>query len=137
MSEGMKTIYLCGAINGCTDAQCKDWRERVKKELDGKFNFLDPMRRDYRGREGDHVRDIVHGDYDDITASDIILAAADNPSWGTAMEIHQAYQYRKTVVTVCGAARISPWLKYHSHQLFPTLDDAIAYLLAYHGATSG
>lgn len=126
-----RRIYLCGAINGCTDSQAKDWREKVKTELAGQFNFLDPMRRDYRGKEDESVREIVEGDYDDIRNSDIILVAADKPSWGTAMEMHHAFtNEQKYVVAVCGADRISPWLRYHSHRLDKTLDGAIAALKA-------
>lgn len=125
----MKTIYLCGAINGCTDAQVRDWRETVKSELAGRYEFLDPMRRDYRGKEDESVNEIVHGDYADIEASDIVLAAADKPSWGTAMEIHHAFtNLKKRVVVVCGAERISPWLRYHSHDLVRTLGGALELL---------
>lgn len=124
----MKTIYLCGAINGCSDGEANDWRERVKSELEGRFVFLDPMRRDYRGKEDESVAEIVHGDYDDIAASDVVLVAADRPSWGTAMETHHAFQSGKEVLVVCGQERVSPWLRYHSHRIFTTLGGAIFFL---------
>jgi hypothetical protein len=41
-------VYLCGPINGCTDSECIDWRAAAKKRLS---DTIDPMRRDYRGRE--------------------------------------------------------------------------------------
>lgn len=53
----MKTIYLCGPINGCTDEECKDWREMVKANWAG--HSIDPMRRDYRGKEDECVDEIV------------------------------------------------------------------------------
>jgi hypothetical protein len=56
------------------------------------------------------------------------LAVADRPSWGTAMEIYHAYHRQKTVVIVCGQKRVSPWLRHHSHALFPTLRDALEYI---------
>lgn len=124
----MKTIYLCGPINGCSDAECKDWREEVKRALDGQFRFLDPMRRDYRGVEDEHFVEIVRGDYRDINDSDIVLAMADLPSWGTAMEIHHAHRRGKSVVVVCGQDRISPWLRFHSNAIVPSLDRAIEHL---------
>ena len=52
----MKTVYLCGGINGLSDEDCTDWREATKAELYNHFNFLDPMRRDYRGREAECVK---------------------------------------------------------------------------------
>lgn len=125
----MKTVYLCGAINGCTDAQCKDWRNYVKEKLDGVYQFLDPMRRDYRGKEDDSVAEIVEGDYEDIDNTNILLANANTPSWGTAMEIHDAYlSGRVHIVLVCNAERVSPWLRYHSDKIFKTLDEAVEYL---------
>lgn len=127
----MKTIYLCGAINGCTDGECNDWRQKVQRELSGLYDFRDPMRRDYRGKEDESVNEIVDGDYADIANSDIVLVAADKPSWGTGMEMHHAYfNAGGMVVAVCGAERVSPWLRYHSHHLFRTLDEAIAFLKA-------
>lgn len=27
------TVYLAGPINGCSDDECKDWRNYVKREL--------------------------------------------------------------------------------------------------------
>ena len=126
----MKTVYLCGAINGCRDGECKDWREVAKETLRGRFNVLDPMRRDYRGIDDQSVKEIVNGDYADIAVADIVLAAADRPSWGTAMEIHHAFQAFKVVVVVCGAERVSPWLRFHSTILVRTLAEAFEVLLS-------
>ena len=126
MTENIKDIvYLAGAINGCSDAQCKDWREYVKQKLADKYEFLDPMRRDYRGKEDDSVEEIVEGDYKDIDDSQIMLANACNPSWGTAMEIHYAFDQGKHIVLVCDKDKVSPWLRYHSHEIYKTLDEAV------------
>jgi nucleoside 2-deoxyribosyltransferase len=124
----VRTVYLCGAINGCSDAECKDWRQEAKAQLADVCHWLDPMRRDYRGIEDQSVEAIVVGDIRDIAECDIILAVADKPSWGTAMEIYHAFHQRKTVVVVCGQERVSPWLRHHSHELFPTLRQAIDYI---------
>lgn len=120
----MKTVYLCGPINGCSDAECKDWRESAKALLGDRFNILDPMRRDYRGREAVYVNEIVRGDYADIDASDIVLVAADAPGWGTAMELHYASLKGKVTMCFCGASRISPWLRYHSRHILTDLSQA-------------
>ncbi len=39
-----KTIYLSGAMLDCTDAECRDWREFAKQNLN--CATLDPMMRD-------------------------------------------------------------------------------------------
>src|SRR5580698_9089231 len=98
----MKTIYLCGGINKLSDSDAKGWREATKAELAGKFLFLDPMRRDYRGKEAESVREIIAGDIEDISASDILLVNAARPSWGTGMELFFASQRpSRLIVTVC------------------------------------
>lgn len=99
-------VYLCGPINGCTDEQCKDWREAAKAVLP---DTVDPMRRDYRGREDNCVAEIVEGDKDDILTCDVLLVNYDKPSVGTSMEILFAWQHGKVVVIVAAESpRISP-----------------------------
>jgi nucleoside 2-deoxyribosyltransferase len=83
-------IYLAGGINGLSDSDCKDWREYVKQQFP-KATLIDPMRRDYRGREDECYEEIIDGDKRDIDHADIILVNASKPSWGTAMEIMYAY----------------------------------------------
>lgn len=125
----MRTGYLCGGINGLSDGDCNDWRQRVKSELP-EVTWLDPMRRDYRGREDQPgvAAEIVAGDLEDLRNSDFILAMADRPSWGTAMEIyHFAEVLGRPVISVCGG-RVSPWLREHSSALFQTLEEAIYFL---------
>lgn len=76
--------YLCGGINGLSDEDCKNWREDAKAKL--VTEHLDPMRRDYRGKEDESFHEIVLGDLDDIVKSDFVLVNATRPSWGTAPE---------------------------------------------------
>lgn len=124
-----KTVYLCGGINKLSDAECKDWREVAKLNLRGEYTILDPMRRDYRGIEGDHTKDIVNGDLQDIAACDVVLVRAEVPSWGTAMEIVYAKLLGKEIVAFGAGPKPSPWLMYHtSGHMTPTLPEAIAWI---------
>ena len=117
-------IYLCGPINGCTDEEANDWRSQVKAAV-GEENCLDPMRRDYRGREDECYDEIVDLDKIDIAASNVVLAHCWQVSWGTAMEIAIARLWAVPVVAVVEpGARISPWLRYHS-VVVDSLDKAI------------
>lgn len=105
-------IYLAGPINGCTDAEANDWRSAVKKLHP---NCLDPMARDYRGKEAESVREIVEGDKADIDQCDAVIVYFERPSVGTSMEVLYAWERSKPVVTVNKSGRpISPWLAYHS-----------------------
>ena len=122
----MKTVYLCGGINGLSDEDATDWREAAKEELDGLFEFLDPMRRDYRGIEAESVNEIVDGDLIDIINSRIILVNAVRPSWGTAMEVFFAAGLGKCVITVCPSDKPSPWLMKHSDIICESFAEAFA-----------
>lgn len=117
-------VYLAGAINGCSDWEAKGWREEAKRWLYG-FEILDPMDRDYRGKEDQNVDAIVEGDKSDFLSCQKILAMGLKPSWGTAMEIHAAWSSRIPVFTVVyEGISVSPWLRYHSKAIYPTLRDA-------------
>ena len=119
-------IYLCGPINGCTDEECKDWREMIKQQL-GAENCIDPMRRDYRGREDQNVNELVELDQIDVLTSDVVLVNYDKPSVGTSMEVHLAWMHHKTVIVVCKQGTvISPWLRYHSTRICYSFSDALA-----------
>jgi len=124
-----KTLYLCGPINGCTDEECKDWRAYVAAAYSG--HCIDPMVRDYRGREAEAFREIVELDKIDVTEADIILVNYDKPSVGTSMEVLYAWERGKRVIVVCReGASISPWLRYHSHHIVHSFDDAISIAVA-------
>jgi hypothetical protein len=120
-------VYLCGPINGCTDEECKDWRYYVQKHL--RHPTLDPMTRDYRGREDECFKEIVEGDKEDLDLSTHILVNYNKPSVGTSMEILYAWERGKKILIVAKAdTRISPWMRYHSHGLVYSFDAAIKLL---------
>lgn len=121
-----RIVYLSGAMLGCTDEECKDWREYANARL--KCETRDPVvLRDFRGREQDGVVEVVEKDKADIDACDIVLVNFIKPSVGTSMEILYAWERGKTVLLVAPQHNgISPWLLYHSHKVFLALDEAIA-----------
>jgi hypothetical protein len=123
-------VYLCGPINGCTDGEAKDWREYAKAHL--RAETLDPMRRDYRGRELEPgiALEIVRGDEADLCACDYVLAWHPGPSTGTDMEIRAACrEYKKCVCTVVPPeVRPSPWLVVHSDIIVNSIEAAIEWI---------
>lgn len=128
----MKVVCLCGGINGLSDAEAKDWREQAKAAFKDKLFVLDPMRRDYRGKEDESVSAIVRGDLADIEKSDVLLVNAARPSWGTAMEVHAAFVCRTApsiIAVVPEGQPVSPWLRYHCKAVVPTLEAGIALVL--------
>jgi nucleoside 2-deoxyribosyltransferase len=117
-------VYLCGPINGCTDEECKDWREYAKSAL--RAECVDPMVRDYRGRENEAVAEIVENDKADIDGCDALLVNYVKPSVGTSMEVLYAWERGKRVVVVAAPGiPISPWLRYHAALIYPTFTEAI------------
>jgi nucleoside 2-deoxyribosyltransferase len=121
-------IYLAGPINGCTDAQAKDWRAEVRKLHP---DVIDPMDRDYRGQEllNDNVRNIVEGDKKDIDSADALLVYFERPSVGTSMEVLYAWEHGKSVVVVNASGKpLSPWLIYHSTAIATTINEALGRL---------
>lgn len=120
-------IYLAGPINDCTDGQAHGWRDIVMGALEKYHTFANPMVRDYRGKEAEHVADIVDGDLADLATCDLLLAYCWKPSYGTAMEIwHAVRDLRIPVHAVC-APPVSPWVAYHAI-VHATLGDAIVAL---------
>lgn len=125
-------IYLAGPINGCNDDEATTWREWFKYCRDqlepevmpngGKLpvrlegvEWVDPMSRDYRGRELTNYREIVDLDKRDISGSDFIVVMYTKPSVGTSMEVYYAWSIGKPVIVINESGeQVSPWLIYHS-----------------------
>lgn len=120
-------VYLAGPINGCDDAEATAWREEVKRALPEGVTFLDPTDRDFRGAEAMFADYLVQSDKADIDRCDVVIAMAERPTWGTAMEIGYADDIGKLVIAVCADERPSPWLSYHA-EIVPTLGAAVQVL---------
>lgn len=112
-------VYLGGPINGCTDEEAHGWRDELKPLLEAAgHEWVDPMRRDYRGREMEPgiAEEIVRGDLEDIDSCDVLLMACPKPSVGTSMETFYGFKAGKRVVVVVpdDGREPSPWLVVHS-----------------------
>jgi len=111
-----KRIYLCGPIGGCSDSEAKDWRNWFKEELDGThIAAVDPMNRDYRGKEALNYREIVELDKRDVKSCDAVIVMYTKPSVGTSMEMFYAHTLGIPVLLINKSeGALSPWLTYHS-----------------------
>ena len=120
-------IYLAGPIHGRLDIECKAWRSEAAGVLGvHDIEVVDPMQHDYRGVEEGAAEDIVVMDKDSIDECDLVLVNANEPSWGTAMEVFYANSIGKDVVAFSNAESISPWLRVHTTAIFGTLPQALS-----------
>ncbi len=124
-------VYLAGPIEGCTDSECKDWRTKVISDMMSFWTCLDPLRRDYRGKE--HLsKEIVELDKRDILLSDVLLVNFNftgKPMVGSSMEICFAWENSIPVVVVFpGNSQVSPWLDYHALKICHTIDEAVKWI---------
>lgn len=127
----VKTIYLCGPIMDCSEDQSKDWRTCAKERLGGRFQLLDPMRRNFRDREIDSANEIVEFDLQDIRDADLLLVNYAKPSIGTAMEVfYAAHDKGKFVVAFSPKPfkDCSPWMVRFCTKILQDLDEAIEYI---------
>jgi nucleoside 2-deoxyribosyltransferase len=140
-------VYLAGPINGCSDEEAYGWRRDIKQVFKEKdIRALDPLDRDFRGRERSNWKDIVENDLMAIRKSDVMLAnlwKRDQPYYGTSMEYVYAKLYGVPVVTVMSDSGITvtgdklrdeirksgasfhPWIQYHSLAVVHDLDAAV------------
>jgi len=124
-------VYLSGPIYGTTDQE-QEWRMIATGRLKNLFEILNPLDRDFRGTKFDVVNSskIVRDDMAAVDHSNVVLANAEKPGWGTAMEIFYAHMKGKPVLFFTSNDNPSPWLLARARQ-FTSLDNAIEELIKF------
>jgi len=135
--------YLMGPINGQTDEVCNDWRKSYAEEIalrqskdktiPSNIVILDPMRRDYRGKE--HLPGIAdrisYHDEVDVVRAHICVAYVPFPSVGTAMEIDRAYSFHRHIIIINQQKHPSPWLVKRASEFWSNELEAAEAAIAY------
>lgn len=129
----MKTVYLCGPINSCTDSEMHDWRDQFTQLWNGPVK--DPTDRDYRFTyiTEEIAKDIVEDDLYDIDESQALVMYYPYPSNGSSMEVFYAHRFRKipvVIINASGSTNLSPWLIHHCDRVVDTVEEAVNYLKA-------
>ena len=89
---------------------------------------VDPMLRDFRGREKGNEAAIVDGDVAEVESCDAVLADFTRPDEGTAMECWHAHLFGLRVVAYTGGTRPHPWVAYIASAVREDLSEAVAWL---------
>ena len=118
-------VYLCGPMTGCSYADASEWRDEAKFWLRRHgITALDPMDRDYRDNPLSHLPALVEEDKIDIELSDVLLVNFSGKSVGTSMEVMYGWDHGKRVIIVSEDYTEDPWLVYHSHNIYRTMQEA-------------
>lgn len=123
MSDRIK-IYLAGAIthHGAPSA----WRDEIALVYTAQLphvEFINPLTVEAKTKTD---AEIVALDYKWILESHAVLCNAEEPSWGTAMEIAFAYQHGVPVFAWGKySEQASPWLRHHTDTLHLHRADAL------------
>jgi hypothetical protein len=141
-------VYLCGSIGGRTLREALAWRELATRLLLPEFSVISPLR-DYPALEHfeDHSQviearetaseftdaEIVERDLQDIRRCFLVLRHYLGPSEGSPMECAYAKMLNIPVVVsgIADPAAVSPWLRYHSVKILPSVEEAIDYVKRY------
>lgn len=111
----MKKLYLAGPITETDDPAT--WRVTVANQLPEPWQAVDPIKMEITGQPS---WEIVETDLHAISQCDALLALADEPSWGTAMEIFYATHQPQIPVIAWRPKNHrppSPWLREHSRYI--------------------
>ncbi len=123
----MKTVYLCGAIEGLSKEQAFAWRDIAKRELGGRYIVLDPLDNDDRMTE----KEIFEADIKNVEEADIILTEMSHPDKayiGTSMELWHAYRLGKEIIVWGRANQKNLFLNQVTTERFGMLLTALCYL---------
>ena len=112
------------------------WREQVKQVLIAyPVTIYDPVRRDYSQilKEAQTYKDIqcidekiITNDLDEIAVSHALICGIWKHSSGSAMEIYEAWNSRKFIVSIVpNRMETSAWIRYYSTEVVESYPNAI------------
>jgi hypothetical protein len=147
-SDFQPLVYLCGSIGGRTLQDAVVWRQQATTLLAPEFNVINPLRDSQDLKQArDHSQiiearetaseftdaEVVERDLQDIRRCFLVLRHYLGPSEGSPMECAYAKMLNIPVVVsgIADSTAVSPWLRYHSVKILPSLEEAVAYVKRY------
>lgn len=128
--QKLKKVYLAGPITGCNPDQQKIWREYIKRNWHGEYEFLCPIERLENAKNLTPYK-IVSLDMDAIRSSDAVIANMWKESIGTAIGIAVACFNGKPVIVIDKNHLKSATLSYYAYYVAKDEDEAMARLAEY------
>ena len=139
-SDGTKTLYVAGPIDGVTPEWATEWRRKVRDTLTG-WTVLDPTEgKDlYAAGVNDTLytaEEIVKADLAMVEQADVLLVDwrnvpinrtdgyRDPLRVGTICEVKHAHDHGKRIIAF-GNLRRGYWIRYHVGEWYGTLDGAL------------
>ena len=130
-----KFVYLAGPIEGCSNHEINQWRQKCYTGFNDFIVGVNPYRAEREADDPEARKRIVMKNYMDTQSSDLILAYLPKTinerrhSYGTTMEIAWGYSLRKPVVIVSDDPQVQDHpLMDMSGAMFEELDDGIDYI---------
>ena len=136
-----KFVYLAGPIEGCSDNEINQWRQKCFLAFNDNIVGISPYRGEREEDDSESQKRIIMKNYMDTKNCDLILAYlpkeinARRHSYGTTFEIAWVYSLQKPVIIVSDDVAV------HDHPLmnmsvcmFWDLEDAIDYINVFMGS---
>jgi hypothetical protein len=125
-----RLVYASGPMFRCDHREVFSWRYEAKVLL-GPENVVDPADRICLTGEENlskaACRRLVEEDLVDLHRCDAVLAHIWKPSFGTSMELWEAFTHRK-LIAVVSVGPTSAWVRHVSDYLTDSLSDACRFL---------
>lgn len=123
MIKKQKAVYLSGGMQNFTPEEIYGWRNKAVQLLNKDIIVYYPSVMDYSKNTPE---EIVEGDKYRILNSTHLLLNFIRPSVGTSQEEIYAYDRGIFVYVINELGKdLSPWMKYHAHVIFPSLEKAV------------
>ena len=130
-----KFVYLAGPIEGCTNHEINQWRQKCYTGFNDFIVGVNPYRAEREADDPEARKRIVMKNYMDTKSCDLVFAYlpkeinARRHSYGTTFEIAWGYSMQKPVVIVSDDVRVHDHpLMDMSGALFWDLEEAIDYV---------
>lgn len=115
-------VYLAGPMNGCTDAEVREWRDWFK-QCD-MFEWVDPSLRDMRGKELELGPETCDADLEEIDSCEAVVANCWKKSDGTISEMQWAWIGERSVIAICQDPN-RPWVRKWSDEVCSNKEAAL------------